>query len=318
MVRALASAPRRNRRQIPGEDDRDGGGSVERAVRLELVDLRRQERLAVGEQERGRERGHRQHEHEERRAHQGRPKEGEHDASEGGPAPCSQVRRGVQERGVEPAQGRADEEVEVDVEHVDVDRQDGADAAERERHAVQPERRLQPARQHPRLAVQKQEREHADEGRQRQRQRGDGPQRLAQREVVAPQRPRQRRPRNAAQRHRPQRHADGVHERARPGGPPLAEQLRQQGAVEAQAERFERRPQDVADQHERDGDGERPGGAAAQHPRWRRASAGGASAGPRSRSARASAVGSTTRAARRSAATNPSRTAWSIQAASGA
>ena len=46
-----------------------------------------------------------------------------------------------------------------------MDRQHGADAAEGERHGLQPERRLERAGQHPRLAVEEQERQHAHQRR---------------------------------------------------------------------------------------------------------------------------------------------------------
>ena len=252
------------------EDDRDRRRAVERAVELELVDLRRQERLGLGEEQRRREGRHREHEHEQARAEERRPEVREHDAPERARAAGAEVRARVEQRSVEVAQGGAREEEEVDLEDVHVDRHDGPDPGEAERRGVQPEQRLEAAREHPALTVEEHEGEHAHERRQRQRQRGGARQKPAHRQPHAVERPRQPHADGARAENCRERHADGVDEGARARRAPAPEQVREHGGVQPQPEGGDVRPQHVPHEDEPNRDGERACGAAAQDHRSRR------------------------------------------------
>ena len=101
------------------------------------------------------------------------------------PAPGAQRGRGFEQRGVEPGEAGAGEEIEVDVHRVGVDEQDRPRPHQPPGGLVQPQQGLHRPRGEAALAVEEEEGDHSHQRRQGDRQRHDRPQQPAAGEVGA-------------------------------------------------------------------------------------------------------------------------------------
>ena len=134
-------------------------------------DLGRHHPEAAAEDVRRAERAERGHEGEQRRAGERRLEVRQHHLAKRAPAAGAQARRRLELRPVQRGERRADQQVEVDVHRVGVDQQDRAGALQPPRRLLQPQQPHQQQRDEAGLAVEEQERDHADQRRQHRGQR---------------------------------------------------------------------------------------------------------------------------------------------------
>ena len=165
-----AKEPQRGERQH-GERDRLHHRQAVVAVEAGRDDLGRHDAEPAAEDVGRAERGERRHERQQRRAAKRRSELRQHHTPEGAPAAGPQAGRRLVLRPVERLQRRPDEQVEVDVHRVGVHQQDRARALQPPRRVGEAEDPLHQQRDEAGLAVEKQEREHADQRRQHRRQR---------------------------------------------------------------------------------------------------------------------------------------------------
>ena len=173
----VAASPGATRQQPQGGERHHG--ERDRLHHRELVfavqpggdDLRRHHPEAAAEDVGRAERRERRHEREKRRAGERGIEVRQHHAPERAPPARAETGRRLVLRGVERGEGRAHEEIEVDVHRVGVHQQDRAGALEPPRRVGETERALDQQRDEPGLAVEEQERDDADERREHGRQR---------------------------------------------------------------------------------------------------------------------------------------------------
>ena len=120
------------------------------------------------------ERGERRHEGEQRRAGERRPQQRQGHPVEGPPAAGAERSGRFEQRGVEPGEGGAGEQVEVDVHRVGVDEQDRPRPGQPPGRLVQTQQRLHGVRGEAALAVEEEEGDHPHQRRQGDRQGHDG------------------------------------------------------------------------------------------------------------------------------------------------
>ena len=175
-----------------GQGERLHHGERQVAVHLGAVDLGSHEAEAAAENVGRAEGAERGHEREQRRAGERGPQQGQDDAPEDAAPPGAERLRRLEHRLVEPGEAGPRQQVEVDVHRVRVDQQDRTRALEAPRRPGEAERVLQRPGDEAGLSVQEQERDDADERRQHRRERDQGAQRLAARELEPLEQERQR------------------------------------------------------------------------------------------------------------------------------
>ena len=168
-------APKQRESRQPHQGERHRFDHREAGVAIELRghDLGRHHAEAAAEDVGRAEGGERRHEGQERRPRQGGNEQRQRDGPKHPPATRAETRRGFEERSVEARETRPREHVEVDVHGVRMHEQDGPGPRQPPGRFREAQQGLHAAGSEPALAVEKEEGDDADEGRQGDRQRDE-------------------------------------------------------------------------------------------------------------------------------------------------